>query len=80
MWSGDTLTASTPFADPAHPTVTATATDFSLEDFLDEFPPRWDGAIQLRIYLDAPGQSALTTTYVAANLKITGDTWTQVPG
>jgi hypothetical protein len=80
LWSGDTLTASTPFTDPGHPTVTATATDFSLKDFLDEFPPRWDGAIQLRIYLDAPGQTALTTSYVAANLKITGNTWTQVPG
>jgi len=80
LWSGDTLTASTPFPDPAHPAVTATATDFSLKDFLDEFPPRWDGAIQVRIYLDAPGQTALTSSYVAANLKISGDTWTQVPG
>ncbi len=80
MWSGDSLTASTPFTDPAHPTATATSTDFSLEDFLQEFPPRWNGAIQLRLILDAPGQSADTTEYMAANLKITGDTWTQVPG
>lgn len=77
-WSGDTLTAASAITDPAHPAVIAAATDFSLADFLDEFPPRWDGTIELRIYVSAPGLPPMTTRYPSLMLHIAGSTWTVV--
>jgi hypothetical protein len=79
-WSGDTLTASTDYTDPAHPTATASTVDFSLQDYLSEFPARWDGLVQLRIYLGVPGQSTYTVRYASTDLKVTGRTWTVVGG
>lgn len=77
-WSGDTMTASTTYADFSHPRAVGTAADFSLADFLSEFPTRWDGAIEMRIYLGAPGQSTLNSSYPVADIKVTGNTWTLV--
>jgi hypothetical protein len=77
-WSGDTLTASAPITDPDHPAATATARDFSLKDFLDEFPPRWDGRIELRLYLAGPGAPVRSSGYPAVMLRISGDTWSVV--
>lgn len=74
-WSGDTLTGSSVITDPAHPAVVATATDFSLRDYLDEFPPRWAGRVQLRIYLSGPGLPVRNTAYAATTLIVSGDTW-----
>ncbi|HKT04263.1 MAG TPA: hypothetical protein VJT31_32460, partial [Rugosimonospora sp.] len=80
LWSGDKMTASTAYADPVHPTVTATATDFSLQDFLSEFPPQWDGLVQLRLYFGVPGRPTLNATYVTTDIKVTGQTWSVVGG
>ena len=74
-WSGDTLTGSMPVADLDHPAATATAQDFSLRDFLGEFPARWGGRVQLRIYFGAPGLGTLTTTYASLDITVTGDRW-----
>jgi hypothetical protein len=79
-WSGDQLTGSIAYPDPAHPTVRATADDFSLQDFVDGFPPRWDGMLQLRMYLSAPGQKAQSTGYASTDIKVSGQTWTIVGG
>ncbi|MEN3310125.1 MAG: hypothetical protein V7603_6327 [Micromonosporaceae bacterium] len=80
LWSGDKMTASVAYPDPAHPTVTASATDFSLQDFISEFPPQWDGLIQLRIYFGVPGHPTLNTTYVTTDIKVTGQIWSVVGG
>lgn len=79
-WSGDSLTASTAYSDVKHPAAQATAQDFSLQDFLSEFPAQWDGTIELRLYLSAPGVQAQSTGYASTDLKITGDTWVVVGG
>ena len=79
-WNGDTLTASTPYDDPAHPTASATAKDFTLQDFLSEYPLQWDGLVQLRIYLGVPGQPTLNTSYVSTDIQVTGQTWKVVGG
>jgi hypothetical protein len=78
QWSGDSLTASTAYSDLSKPTVQATATDFSLQDFLDEFPARWDGLIQLRIYFGAPDEPTLTSSYATTDIRISGDKWSVV--
>jgi hypothetical protein len=80
LWSGDKMTASMAYPDPAHPTVTATAADFSLRDFITEFPPQWSGLIQLRIYFGVPGRATLNATYVTTDIKVTGQTWSVVGG
>jgi hypothetical protein len=80
QWSGDFLTASTVYTDAGHPAASATATDFSLQDFLDEFPVRWDGLIQLRLYLGAPGQPTLNTSYASTDLRIVGQNWVVIGG
>jgi hypothetical protein len=79
-WSGDMLTASTRYSNPAHPTAVATGGDLSLADFVGEFPPTWDGLVQLRLYLGAPGQPAQTLSYASTTVKVTGSTWTVVSG
>jgi hypothetical protein len=79
-WSGDLMSASTPYSDPAHPTVTETSTDFSLQDFLGKFPPRWKGYIQLRIFIGAPGVPLQSNPYDAVAIKVDGDKWTLVAG
>lgn len=80
QWSGDTMTASTTYPDVAHPTAQATATDFSLRDFLEGFPPQWDGLIQLRMYLGVPNHSTLTASYVSTDIRVTGQVWAVVGG
>jgi hypothetical protein len=78
LWSGDLLTATTAYTNPDKPTVLATASDFSLGDFIKEFPPQWDGLIQLRLLLGATGQSTPSTPYAALAIKVTGGNWSVV--
>jgi len=80
QWSGDTLTASTTFPDLRHPAAHGTAQDFALKDFLDEFPAKWDGMVELRLYLTAPGVPAQTTGYASTDIKVTGKYWVVVGG
>jgi len=79
-WSGEMLTASARYSNPAHPMAQATAADSTLADFVDAYPPQWNGFVQLRIYLGAPDQPIFSATYAATDLQISGDTWTVVRG
>jgi hypothetical protein len=79
-WSGDMLTASTRYSNPAHPMAEATGGDLSLADFVGEFPPAWNGLVQLRLYLGAPGQPPLTTSYASTTVRVSGSTWSVVSG
>jgi len=80
QWSGELVTASAKYSNPAHPMAQATALDESLADYLADFPTMLDGLVQLRIYLGAPGQPAYTLKYAATDLKVSGDTWTVARG
>jgi hypothetical protein len=79
-WSGEQLTGSTVYSNPAFPTVVATTRDSSLSNFLNAFHPMWDGFVELRIYLDAPGTESYVQSYPVLNLQISGDTWKAVGG
>jgi hypothetical protein len=80
QWSGDMLTASTRYANAAYPTAVATGGDLSLAGFISEFPPAWDGLLQLRLYLSAPDEPAQSLSYAATTIKVTGSTWSVVSG
>jgi hypothetical protein len=79
-WSGDMLTSSTRYTNPAHPMAEATGGDLSLAGFIGEFPPRWDGLLQLRMYLAAPNEPAQSLSYAATTIKVSGSTWSVVSG
>lgn len=79
-WSGRPLTASSRYTNPANPMTAATNGDESLKDFTEEFRPKWDGFLQLRIYLDTQNQAAYSLHYPALDIQVTGNTWHAVGG
>jgi len=79
-WSGAELTASSRYTNPKHPMVAATGGDDSLEDFIQAYPPAWDGYYQLRIYLGTQNAETYSFRYPELAIQVTGDTWHAVGG
>ena len=79
-WSGTQLTTSSRYTNPANPMAAATAADQTLQDIIAEYPPRWDGFLQLRIYLGTANEQAYDQNYPSLNIQVTGDTWRAVGG
>jgi hypothetical protein len=79
-WSGKQLTAASQFTNSAHPMSQATALDPPMLSFTGAYPPRWSGLVQIRMYFSAPDQPQSTSTYPAAVLRVSGDSWTVVQG
>lgn len=80
QWNGEYLTESAKYSNAALPMAGATAADPSLADYLSDYPIKWDGLVQLRMFLDAPLQPTRTDTYNSATIKISGDQWTLLDG
>jgi hypothetical protein len=79
-WSGDSLTASSRYSNPAAPMAAATARDESLAQYMVEFKPKWDGYLQLRMYLGADNEQPYADSYPTLDIKVKGDTWRAVDG
>lgn len=79
-WSGAELTASARYSNPEHPMAAATRGDESLEDYISDFPPTWDGFIELRIYLGTENAEPYSVHYPVLAIKVTGRTWHSVGG
>jgi hypothetical protein len=79
-WSGQQMTASSRYSNPANPMAAATAGDNSLADFLAAYPANWDGFVQLRMYLGTANAQAYELHYPVLDLQVTGGTWTAVDG
>jgi hypothetical protein len=79
-WSGTQMTSSSRYSNAASPMAAATAADQSLQDIIEAYPPRWDGFLQLRIYLGTVNEQAYTLHYPALNIQVTGNTWQAVGG
>ena len=79
-WSGDVLTNSSYFTNPEHPMSQATNADVPLLPFTQEFPPRWDGLIELRLYFFSPDQGEERTTYPATVIRVSGNRWSVASG
>jgi LPXTG-motif cell wall-anchored protein len=80
LWTGTFLTGATAYADAAHPTVDAPAEGLSMGEFIQQYPTRWNGLVQLRMYLGVPDEPTQNDRYASADIKITGDTWTLAGG
>jgi hypothetical protein len=74
-WSGDLMTASAKYTDANHPMAAATNLDEPLTTFLNEYPTKVDGFVQLRLYLSAPEEPAFTAQYAAANIQVSQGRW-----
>jgi len=80
-WLGEQISASASYSNPAHPMVQATSGDgAALRDFVQTSPPRWNGLVELRIYLGVPGEPIYNATYPATDIQVKGDMWTVVRG
>ena len=77
-WNGLAMSANTRYSNPAHPMARTVPHDYSLSDYLQAYPTRWQGLVQLRMYLRAPGQPTYRFTYNALDLRVVGDTWSVV--
>jgi hypothetical protein len=80
MWSGEELTSSSRYTNPAHPMAAITPGDGPLRWFLQDYPTKWDGFVQLRMYLGTADAPIYSLHYPTLNLQITGTTWRAVGG
>jgi hypothetical protein len=79
-WSGEEMTSSSSYTNPANPMAAATDGDQSLQSFIEAYPPKWDGFVQLRMYLSTANHQAYEAQYPTLNIQVTGDTWQAVGG
>ncbi len=79
-WSGEELTDNSHYTNAGHPMSAATGGDPALQHVVTDFPPTWDGLIQLRLYATAPGRPMDSTSYQALDIKVSGTSWQAVDG
>jgi hypothetical protein len=79
-WSGAQLTAGSVYSNADHPVSAATAVDVPLVNFVQAYPPHWEGLVEIRMMFSGVDEEQLMTPYAAAVLRITGSTWTLVEG
>jgi hypothetical protein len=79
-WSGQQLGAASAYSSTSVPVAQQTARDPALSDYLNNFPPQWDKLVELRIYFGALNSPVSASAYPAADIRITGTTWTLLNG
>jgi hypothetical protein len=79
-WSGAEMTSSSSYTNPANPMAAATGGDQSLQSFVEQYPPKWDGFVQLRMYLSTANHQPYEAQYPTLNIQVTGTTWQAVGG
>jgi hypothetical protein len=79
-WSGGQLTGSSAFSNGAHPVAQATNADSPLLNFVQAYPPHWQGLIEIRMLFSGVNKVQLQSPYPAAVIRINGNTWTLVSG
>jgi hypothetical protein len=79
-WSGEEISGGTLYENPAHPTAVGTKGDITMGQFVSDFPPNWEGLVQLRMYFAAAAPGSDSLAYAAADLKIDGNSWRVLKG
>jgi hypothetical protein len=80
QWSGEELTASSRYTNVKHPMVAATGDDESLATYVADYPPHWQGFVELRIYLGTADTQAYSVHYPTLAIQVKGDQWHAVGG
>jgi hypothetical protein len=76
FWEGNPLSADSSYSNPNVPMVQSTIIDPSLAVFLAEYPPTWNGYVEMRVFDGHIGAGYDTTNYAATILQVRGTTWT----
>jgi hypothetical protein len=76
FWEGNPLSADSSYSNANVPMVQSTVIDPSLAVFLAEFPPTWNGYVEIRIFDGHIGAGYDTSTYPATIIQVRGTTWT----
>jgi hypothetical protein len=79
-WSGGQLTGSSSYTNSDHPVVQATNGDSPLLDFVQAYPPHWQGLVEIRMLFSGTNLPQHIAPYPAAIVRITGTKWTLVSG
>ena len=74
------MTGASQFTNNKVPTTVGLPGDPSLINFVQAFPLHWQGFAQIRLFFTAVNSQAYINTYPAANVFVSGNTWTQVGG
>jgi hypothetical protein len=77
-WSGGPLTSSSFYSNPAHPMAAFTTGDKRLHEFLQIYPAKWQGFVQLRLFFSGANKVVFSTMYPALNIQVTGTSWKAV--
>lgn len=76
-WTGSKMNGTATYTNPDHPMSQSTVLDHPLKDFLKNYPPQWNGFVQLRLIYSTFGQ-APSPTYATVDLQVNGESWTAV--
>jgi hypothetical protein len=79
-WSGYQLTDESVFSNRTTPKAQATNADLPLLFADHNYPPHWDNLYQLRMYFTGVNKQAITETYPAAVVRVSGNQWSLVQG
>lgn len=79
-WSGYVLNAPARYSNVAHPMAQSTPLSDPLNAFLERYPPKWQGIVQIRLLLGGVNRSPQLSRYDATDILVTGDTWRVVRG
>jgi hypothetical protein len=79
-WSGEQLTAASTYSNHDHPMAEVTYGDVTLVQLASDYPPQWNGLLQLRLYFTVPGQAGASPSYPTTDIQVTGGTWRVVRG
>lgn len=79
-WSGDEMTASTVYRSPKFPAAAATYKDFSMANYIREFPSQVNGLYELRMHFGLANYGTYSETYPATFIQVTGNRWHVVQG
>jgi hypothetical protein len=79
-FSGSPIGGPVRFVDHARPATRVVEDAWSLANFVEVFPAKHDGYVQLRLINSTSGYGAFTKSYDTADLKVDGDSWHVVRG
>jgi hypothetical protein len=77
-WSGLILGSLSRYSSTDHPMSELLPRDTSIGEFVAAYPAQWDGLVQLRLLLRAPGVPTSVAGYSATTLRVSGGRWQQI--